>query len=162
MQYTFDFSATKCKPTMILNEVVMSYKKTTDLSSSMFSMVNSSLKTAKVLREIWNEEFAIRESFYILCYDHSLSIVGYKKIADGGLDAVLVDIRLLMTTALLCRATAIVVAHNHPSGTLCPSKADRNLTSKIQEACNLLDIVLNDHIILTEEDYYSFYDSGDL
>jgi DNA repair protein RadC len=75
---------------------------------------------------------------------------------------VLVDIRLLMSNALLSNSTRIAVAHNHPSGNLIPSQADKQLTSKIANACRLLDIQIVDHIILTDIAYYSFKDSGDL
>lgn len=69
--------------------------------------------------------------------------------------------RLIMSSALLCNATRIAVAHNHPSGTLIPSAADRTLTNKIIEAGKVLDIQLLDHIILISENYYSFRDEGE-
>ncbi|NGM74731.1 JAB domain-containing protein [Sphingobacterium sp. SGL-16] len=107
------------------------------------------------------EEFEIRESFYALYFNTKLDIVGYRKIADGGLDTVMVDMRLIMSSALLCNATRIAIAHNHPSGTMTPSAADRALTKKIIEAGKLLDIQLLDHIVLTADIYYSFRDEGD-
>lgn len=61
-----------------------------------------------------------------------------------------------MTIALQSSATSLILAHNHPSGNLKPSEADRTMTNKIKQACNLLDINLLDHIILTDESYYSF------
>ncbi len=69
---------------------------------------------------------------------------------------------MVFATALKCLATSMIIAHNHPSGTLIPSQADLNLTKKIAEAGKLLDIALLDHIILTEGSYYSFRDEGDL
>ncbi|WP_394370161.1 JAB domain-containing protein [Sphingobacterium spiritivorum] len=82
-------------------------------------------------------------------------------MTDGGLDAVMVDMRLIMSLALLCNATRIVVAHNHPSGTMTPSLADHALTNKIIEAGKVLDIQLLDHIVLTSNSYYSFKDQGE-
>ena len=73
----------------------------------------------------------------------------------------MVDMRLIMSSALLCNATRIAVAHNHPSGTLRPSTADRTLTNKIIEAGKVLEIQLLDHIILISENYYSFRDEGE-
>jgi DNA repair protein RadC len=71
-----------------------------------------------------------------------------------------VDLRLLFSIALLSRASSIVVAHNHPSGTLKPSEADKILTKRIVQAGELLSLNLNDHIILTKSSYYSFRDEG--
>lgn len=69
--------------------------------------------------------------------------------------------RLIMSSALLCNATRIAVAHNHPSGTMTPSAADRSLTNKIIEAGKVLDIQLIDHIVMTTDSYYSFRDQGE-
>ncbi|MEC3881993.1 JAB domain-containing protein [Parapedobacter sp. 10938] len=89
-----------------------------------------------------------------------VQLTGFFKIADGVIDAVPVDIRTLFTSALLSGANKIVLAHNHPSGTLRPSPADMNLTNKAVNAGELLDIEILDHIIITENSYYSFKDEG--
>src|SRR5690606_40323480 len=103
---------------------------------------------------IWDmDEFEIRESFYALYFNNKLDVVAYRKIADGGLDAVMVDMRLIMSSALLSNATRIAVAHNHPSGTMTPSSADRALTNNIIEAGKVVDIQLLDHIVLTVDSY---------
>lgn len=73
----------------------------------------------------------------------------------------MVDMHLIVTSALLCKANRIAVAYNHPSGTLKPSSADRLLTSKINDAGKVLDIQSLGHIILTSDKYYSFKDEGD-
>ncbi|MGJ1204365.1 JAB domain-containing protein [Sphingobacterium lactis] len=90
-----------------------------------------------------------------------MDVIGYRKIADGGLDTVMVDMRLIMSSVLLCNATRIAVAHNHPSGTMRPSASDRSLTNKIIEAGKVLDIQLLDHIVMTTNSYYSFRDEGE-
>ena len=72
----------------------------------------------------------------------------------------MVDMRLIFATALLCRSNSIILAHNHPSGSLTPSNADRNLTDQAIQAGKLLSIAVNDHIILTSDCYYSFRDEG--
>ena len=71
-----------------------------------------------------------------------------------------VDVRMIFTTALNCLATAIIIAHNHPSGTLQPSEADKAITRRIKEASKTLDISVLDHLIITDEDFYSFADNG--
>lgn len=117
----------------------------------------------EVFRIIWDtDEMEVRESFYAIFFNSKLDVVGYRKIADEGIDAVYVDIRLIMSSALLCNAIRIGVAHNHPSGTLNPSQADRQITRKLIEAGNILDIQVLDHLILTVQTYYSFRDEGDI
>lgn len=146
---------------IILNELSLSYKRAIELNDPQFKMLNSSAKVSNLLREIWEtNQLDVRESFYLLCFSSGLDLVGYQKISEGGLDAVIVDIRLLFSIALLSRATSIVVAHNHPSGTLKPSEADKILTQRIVQAGELLSVNVNDHIILTNTSYYSFRDEG--
>lgn len=73
-----------------------------------------------------------------------------------------VDTRLLFSAALLCRASSIIIAHNHPSGALSPSTADSAITRRIQQGGEMLSIKVLDHIILTPEDHYSFAENGGL
>jgi len=146
---------------IILNELSLSYKRSLQLNDPQFMHLNSSSKVSNLLRHIWDEDqLEVRESFYVLCFSSGLDLVGYQKISEGGLDAVIVDLRLLFSIALLSRASSIVVAHNHPSGTLKPSEADKILTKRIVQAGELLSLNLNDHIILTKSSYYSFRDEG--
>lgn len=150
------------KKNFIANELKLSYHRNQKLSIDDFKCINNSKLMDRTFRMIWDlEEFEIRESFYALYFNTKLDVVGYRKIADGGLDAVMVDMRLIMSSALLCNATRIAVAHNHPSGTLSPSAADRSLTNKIIEAGKVLDIQLLDHIVMTANSYYSFRDEGE-
>ena len=147
--------------TAFANELALIYKKTEILADQQYHCMNSSNKVAGLLRDIWNvDDLDIRESFYLLCFSSKLDLLGFQMIAQGGLDAVVVDLRILFSVALLCKSCSIVIAHNHPSGTLKPSGADRALTKKIFEAGELLDIHLNDHIILTSDSYFSFRDEG--
>src|SRR5690606_11258859 len=122
--------------------VILSYKKSPLLQSEDHKSLNTSLKVSEFLRNVWSEELEIRESFYIACFNSKMDVVCYKKLADGGIASVMVDLRILFTTALLSNATSIVVAHNHPSGSLNPSFADITLTKKILEAGKVLDIVI--------------------
>ena len=88
-------------------------------------------------------------------------IIGIHKLSKGGITATIIDIRILLATALKCLATGIIVSHNHPSGNLLPSKLDKELTDKLKAGCKLLEITLLDHIILAPDNaYYSFIDEG--
>jgi DNA repair protein RadC len=79
---------------------------------------------------------------------------------EGGISSTIADIRMIMQTALLGNASSIIVAHNHPSGQLKASEADKQITTKIKEAGAFLDITLLDHIIVTSAGYSSFSNEG--
>jgi len=98
-----------------------------------------------------------KEEFWVI-YLKKNTVIGHEKISSGGLDASIVDIRLLMKRLLEKEATAFIIAHNHPSGNLQPSQSDKNLTTKIKEAASLLNINLLDHIIVAKQSYFSFVD----
>lgn len=101
-----------------------------------------------------------REYFYILCLNRNNKVLGYCQISAGGLCGTIADVRMIMQTALKSSATSIILAHNHPSGNIQPSEADKDLTRKIKEAGRALDIPIIDHLIITSESYFSFADEG--
>jgi len=101
-----------------------------------------------------------REFFYILCLNRNNKVLGYCQISVGGLTGTMADVRIIMQTALKANACSLILAHNHPSGNLVPSEADKDLTKKIHEAGKFLDIPVLDHVILTSESYFSFADEG--
>lgn len=104
-----------------------------------------------------------KESFKILLLNNANMLIGYNTISDGGLTSTMVDVRVVMQTALVGNATSIILAHNHPSGMVTPSIQDDKITRKIKQACELLDIRLLDHIIVTPFDgYYSYSDESRL
>jgi DNA repair protein RadC len=82
------------------------------------------------------------------------------RISQGGLNGTVADVRIILKYALECRASSLLLAHNHPSGALKPSDADLRLTRKIKEAADWMDIKVLDHIILADRSYYSFADDG--
>lgn len=87
-------------------------------------------------------------------------IIDCVQMTKGGTDQTTVDIKLILKMALGNFATSIVIAHNHPSGSLQPSSSDDNLTKKAKIACASMDMQLTDHIIITQESYYSYADDG--
>jgi len=86
--------------------------------------------------------------------------LGCSTISEGGITNTLADVRMILQGALLTNATAMILAHNHPSGSTRPSRQDDALTRKIVDAANLMDIRVSDHIILTSEYFYSYGDEG--
>ena len=108
------------------------------------------------IRTVYPVAINIREAMMVLFLNNSNRTVGYSVASIGGITATLVDIRLVLRDALLTQSTGIILIHNHPSGSLTPSEADKTITDKIKKAANLMDIKLLDHLILTENGYYSF------
>jgi DNA repair protein RadC len=100
------------------------------------------------------------EEFWVLYLNNSNKVLSKMCLSKGGLTGTLVDTRLVFKPALSHLATGIILCHNHPSGTLNPSKSDKQLTQKIKEAGHTLDIKVLDHLIITEKAYFSFADEG--
>lgn len=103
-----------------------------------------------------------REQMILLLLNRANKIVGYEQVSVGGITGTVCDPRVIFNTALNCNATAIVLAHNHPSGNINPSSADIQMTQKIKDGGELLDIKLLDHIILTDVHYYSFKEQSNI
>jgi len=104
----------------------------------------------------------ISEEFWVIYLNNSNKIIGKEKLSAGGITGTVVDVRLLFKSAIDRLATSIILAHNHPSGTLRPSQADIRLTNKVKEAGKILDVQLLDHLIIADTGYYSFADEGNL
>jgi DNA repair protein RadC len=100
------------------------------------------------------------EEFWVLFLNNSNKVISKTQLSKGGITGTLVDVRLVFKLALEAGATALVLCHNHPSGTLIPSDADKQITKKIKSAGDSLDVKVLDHLIITETKYYSFADEG--
>mgnify|MGYP003388407431 FL=1 len=102
------------------------------------------------------------EEFWVLYLDDSNRVLQKKQLSRGGITATMVDVRLVFKKAIEIASVAIVVCHNHPSGKLKPSASDKELTQKIKQSGDMLDIKLLDHLIITQKEYFSFADNGAL
>ncbi len=100
------------------------------------------------------------EEFWLLCLNQSSQLVGKEMLGRGGITSVFVDFRLLFKKAISHLSTSIIVVHNHPTGSLNPSREDVKLTQRLKDACQLLDIILADHIIFSDSGFYSFADKN--
>ncbi|WP_353483959.1 DNA repair protein RadC [Haliscomenobacter sp.] len=100
------------------------------------------------------------EEFWILLLNQANRMIGREKISAGGLAITSVDSRVVFKKALESNATSIVLCHNHPSGNLRPSQADLDLTQRMRKAGEQLEILVQDHLIVSEAGYYSFADEG--
>jgi DNA repair protein RadC len=122
--------------------------------------ITSSKNVFEIMQPIIGE--LPHEEFWILYLNNSNKILQKYQMSKGGLTGTLVDTRLVFKKALEISATAIILAHNHPSGALKPSKADRQLTNKIKIAGETLDVKVFDHLIITSVGYFSFADENEL
>ena len=100
------------------------------------------------------------EYFYIILMNRSNAVLGVKMISMGGIAGTVADPKVIFQTALKANASSLILGHNHPSGQLTPSEADNTLTLKLKNAGTFLDLPILDHIILTNDSYYSYRDEG--
>lgn len=122
--------------------------------------LSNSKDVANHFRKEFNGDISDQEHFFVAYLNRANKVVFTKKISSGGMTGTVVDIRLILRYALIYKATALILCHNHPSGNLRPSQADRDITRKIKEASTFMDITVLDHIILADYAYYSFCDEG--
>ena len=98
----------------------------------------------------------------MLFLNHHYKLIKSIKLSEGGLTETAIDVRVILKEALLCNATVVALAHNHPSGSITPSLPDDSITKCVQKACEAVRIYFLDHIIVTDGRYYSYRDSGRL
>jgi DNA repair protein RadC len=122
----------------------------------LFPKIKSSLDAYSVLKPIYSDY--AHEEFWVLYLDNSNKVINRYQVSKGGMTSTVVDSRIIFKKALLSCAVAIILSHNHPSGSLRPSEQDKALTNKIKEASAFMDIKLLDHIIVTDKSYFSFAD----
>ena len=111
----------------------------------------------ELLLSLWDlDTIELQEEFKVLLLNRANEVLGIYPLSKGGITGTVVDSRLIFAVALKCNATGIIIAHNHPSGTLKPSEADITLTKSIKKCADFLDITLIDHLIITKNGFYSF------
>ena len=121
--------------------------------------ISSSEEAVNAFRAFWPSYEHI-EFTYMLLLNRQNQITGKYFLAKGGITGTVVDVRVIFQVAIKANSTSILLAHNHPSGNLQPSDADRKITRQVKEAGKILDIALLDHLILTEESFLSMADEG--
>ena len=100
------------------------------------------------------------EEFWVMLLNNACKLMDARRVATGGITEVVADVRLVLREALLGRATSIVLCHNHPSGSIRPSRHDDMLTDRLRQACEVMNIRLLDHVIVTDGRFYSYADEG--
>ena len=141
-----------------ISEYSLKYTK----SEIQKTKITTSESASNVIRKFYFDDINIYESFFILLLNRANNTTGFAKISQGGTAGTVVDIKIIAKYAVESLSSAVIICHNHPSGNIKPSEADISITKKIKDALLLLDISLTDHIILSENNYYSFADNGNL
>lgn len=120
--------------------------------------ISSSSSVFEIMQPVIGE--LPHEEFWIIYLNNSNKIIEQFQISKGGITGTLVDVRITLKKALEIGAVSLILVHNHPSGNLKASEADKQLTRKLKTAAESLDIKVLDHIIVTEKSYLSFADEG--
>jgi DNA repair protein RadC len=141
----------------IIAEVQITY--THKIKNADRIKITSSEEANKAFRTFW-PAFEHVEFAYLLLLNRQNQLIGRYFLAKGGITGTVVDVRVIFQVAIKANATAIMLAHSHPSGNLQASDADRKITMQIKEAGKIFDIPLIDHIILTVDSYLSMADEG--
>lgn len=142
-----------------LAEIEVKYK--TKVNPADRLQITKAEDTFEVLKQVFNpDKIEYREEFIVLFLNRANKILGWAKISEGGTAGTFVDIKIILQLALNANASGIIISHNHPSGNLMPSEIDKTITRKIKQACEILDINLLDHIIVTENTFFSFANEG--
>ena len=125
--------------------------------------ISSPKDGADYFRQLWDEDtLEFCESCIVVYLNRANNTIGWYKVSQGGLASTIVDIKMILGGALKCGASGLIIAHNHPSGNLKPSIGDDNLTSNLVQACKVMEICILDHIILTNDGYFSYSEQGKL
>jgi len=143
-----------------VNEIQISYRE--KLSTLKSLSITNSKDVGALLFKNWDPDtIGLHETFKILLLNRSNKVKGIYPLSHGGITGTLVDLRILFAIVLKTLSVGIILAHNHPSGQLKASEPDKQLTQKIQQAAQLFDVKVLDHIILAPDGrYYSFADNG--
>ena len=142
-----------------VSEIELIYKS--KYKASTRPVVRESKDAYDVFKQDWDQnKIDFFEQFKVLLLNRANRVLAIYEVSSGGITGTVADPRLIFSAALKANAVSLVLAHNHPSGNLKPSRADEDLTQKIKQAGAYLDIKVMDHIIITSEGYLSFADEG--
>jgi DNA repair protein RadC len=123
-----------------------------------FPIIKNSKDSYDILRYIYKGKIEVQEYFICLFLNKRFKVIGYYIHTIGTNESTIIDIKLLVATALKALTRGVILSHNHPSGTLAPSEQDVLVTKNIKNAFEPFNINVLDHLILTKNDYYSFQD----
>ena len=149
----------KPSPLYEVSEVKVSY--TPMFSQAERPKIMTANDAVNMFRKAWDSDrLEYQEDFHIMYLNKGNRVLAMYHASKGGTAGTVVDVKPALVTALKINAHSMILAHNHPSGTLTPSEADKTITKRFIEAAKLLSMNVLDHVILTRDSYYSFADDG--
>lgn len=145
---------------MFFSEIEVSIKLKNKKYSELYQL-NEAKDAYKVFKKVFNADtIEWKEEMVMLCLNNAGKLIGFYKLAAGGTSLVVTDIKVLAIVALQSTASAVVIGHNHPSGNLTPSNADEKMTKELKQGLKFIGIRLVDHLIITNEGFYSFQENS--
>lgn len=144
--------------TMNKGKLAASYSHT--MPAANRPKITNSRDAYELLTPLFDGIIDYKERFILLLLNRANKVLGYVLVSEGGVTGTVVDPKIVFQHALMTNATGLVLCHNHPSGQLTPSAQDTEITAKLKQGAKMLDMQILDHIILTEESYYSFADNS--
>jgi DNA repair protein RadC len=145
---------------MVIHEKLDIYSLKRNPSRIQRAKISTSNDAYAIIRKFYKHDINVYESLFLLMLDRGNVTVGFVKISQGGVSSTTADMKMIIRYVTSSLASAVIIAHNHPSGKLRPSDNDIELTKKVKEALSLLEVKLLDHVILADKDYFSFSDDG--
>jgi DNA repair protein RadC len=145
----------------LVSEIKISYEPKIKPSDRI--VVRDAKTAYKVFLANWDmKTIYLVEHFKIMCLNRASQVLGVYPLAIGGVSGVIADPKIIFLTAIGRASTSIILAHNHPSGNLEPSKADIAMSKKLAEGGKLLDIPVYDHLIITPDSFLSLAEEGEM
>lgn len=146
-------------PLNTISELTLSYRP--EINPSQRPLVKTSDDAYQILMGFWNlDQINLCESFCVMLLNNRKRVLGVVQLSTGGMTGVVADTRMIFSVALKACTCSIIVAHNHPGGDTAPSSADIQVTRRLSEAGKILEVKLDDHLIITTENYFSFAEQG--
>ncbi len=143
----------------IISEIELKYTPVKN-KQERIRIINSKAAYETLLKTWDMETIELYEEFKVLLLNRANKVLGIYTLSKGGISGTMVDLKLLFAVILKSAASSIIMVHNHPSGNIKPSEADKMLYEKIKKAADYLDINILDNLIISGDGYYSFVDEG--
>lgn len=141
-----------------ISEIEVAYRP---LSTTILNPITQSKDAYELIIREWDDNILeMIEEVKVIFLNRTNKQIGIYNLAKGGITGCVVDIRIILSVALKTLATGVILVHNHPSGNLNPSSEDRKITNELQKACEIMNITLLDHLIVTRKGFFSFADAN--
>lgn len=143
-----------------MKKKAVEYKISATKQDFSIAKIKSAEDAFKYAKQFYFDDINIFESCFIILLNQANNVMGFAKISQGGLSSTVVDVRLIAKYAIEVLATSVMIVHNHPSGDVKPSYQDDKLTEMAKQGLLFLNIRLLDHLVISEDKYYSYADEG--